>query len=137
MEETAIKEKLERAAKALFANQPNIFDFTSETGQTEWNLAHHLANEIYKFFPDLACDFDIIKVNSGDRRPDIIFHERGSHDANFLVIEVKRDGEPAGIRADVEKIKSFWFGGPLHYQFGAVVNLKSDKTYKVQVFKNN
>ncbi|MGA2733069.1 MAG: hypothetical protein ABSG35_10810 [Syntrophobacteraceae bacterium] len=44
MDKISIKKLLDQAVESLFANQPNIFDFTSETGQTEWNLAHHLAN---------------------------------------------------------------------------------------------
>jgi hypothetical protein len=52
MDERAIKTKLETAAKALIDNQPDIFDFTSETGQTEWNLTHHLAK--------LDCTFSLL-----------------------------------------------------------------------------
>src|SRR3989338_10260825 len=133
MNQAEIKEILEKAVEALFANQPNIFEFTSETGQSEWNLSHHLANEIQKLFNDFDCDLDIIKVNLGDRRPDIIFHKRGTNKSNFLVIEVKRDGQPADTRDDIEKIKSFWFGGRLNYGFGAVINLKSYRTYQIQV----
>ncbi len=35
--------------KNLFDTQPDIFEFTSQSGETEWNLAHHLANEIQKY----------------------------------------------------------------------------------------
>lgn len=35
MDQTEIKERLEMAVEALFTNQPNIFEFTSETGQSE------------------------------------------------------------------------------------------------------
>lgn len=136
MNEDAIKENLERAAAALFASQPNVFEFTSETRQSEWNLAHHLANEVCKFFVDFDCDLDVIKINIENRRPDIIFHKRGTNESNFLVIEVKRNGQPADIQSDIEKIKSHWFGDQLHYNFGAVINLRSNKTHQIQVLQN-
>jgi len=129
----ALTEILEKSAKALFANQPSIFDLTSETNQTEWNLAHHLANEIHKFFPKLDCDLDLIKPNLGRRRPDIVFHTRGSNDHNLLVVEVKRDGRTADLAEDLRKIKSYWFSDPLRYQFGAVIDLRTDKTYAIQM----
>ncbi len=85
MDESEIKETLEAAATSLYEGQPDIFDFTSETGQTEWNLAHHLANEIHEYFPACHCDLDITKRNFRNHRPDIIIHIRGSNDFNFLV----------------------------------------------------
>jgi hypothetical protein len=136
MDEAKIKEKLKAAVEALFTNQPNLFEFTSETGQTEWNVAHHLAIEVHKNFPGLDCDLDIVKVNLEKRRPDIIFHKRGTHKSNFLVIEVKRDGLPAEIRGAKEKIRSSWFGDRLNYRFGAVINIKGDKTCQIEVFQN-
>lgn len=136
MDEARIKEKLKASVEALFANQPNIFEFTSETRQTEWNLAHHLAIEVHKNFLGPDCDLDIVKVNLEKQRPDIIFHKRGTHESNFLVIEVKRDGQPAEIRADKKKIRLSWFRDPLNYQFGAIINIKGDKTCQIEVFKN-
>jgi len=131
-----IKGILETAISNLFANQPNIFDFTSETGQTEWNLACHYANEVHKLLPDFDCDTDITKVNLNRKRPDIIFHSRGSHKNNFLVIEVKRNGSEPKVNSDIRKIKKYWFNNRLCYQFGAVINIKNDKTKDVKVFKN-
>ncbi len=63
MDAKILEIKLKRAVGALFANQPNIYRFTSETNQTEWNLAHHLANEIHKEFNEFDCDIDISKKN--------------------------------------------------------------------------
>src|SRR5262249_33698096 len=102
----------------------------------EWNLAHHLACELREFFPSLDHDLDLTKHDYDERRPDIVFHKRGTHEANHLVVEVKRDGRPAKITADIEKIHAYWFRPPLQYEFGAVVNLRSDGTHEVQVFKN-
>jgi hypothetical protein len=136
MDETNVKKALSEAIGNLFEKQPNIFEFTSETGQTEWNLAHHLANEIHAYFPEFDCDLDLIKVNYDRRRPDIVIHKRGTNSSNFLVIEVKRDGDQRSMSDDVEKIKSNWFRGNLNYQFGAVVNLLNDKSSQVEVFKN-
>ena len=130
-----LKRKLEEAAARLFYRQPNIFEFAAETGQTEWNLAHHLANEIHDIFRDFDCDLDVTKRNYENRRPDIIIHKRGGHTKNFLVIEVKRDGHEDDLRADREKIEGHWFAEPLAYRFGAVINLCSDLTSQVEVFE--
>jgi len=136
MDETDVKKVLSEAISNLFEKQPNIFDFTSETGQTEWNLAHHFASEVAAYFPEYDCDLDLIKVNFDRKRPDIIFHKRGTNESNFLVIEIKRDGDARDIAHDIEKIKSNWFQGGLNYQFGAVVNLLSSKEGIVEVLKN-
>lgn len=131
-----VKELLEVAAECLFSNQPDIFDFTSESGDTEWNLAHHYANEVSKFLAGYDCDLEITKRNFSNKRPDIIFHKRSSCNQNFLVVEVKRNGSKADIDSDMKKIQENWFQECLCYQFGAVVNLKSDKTNNVAVCQN-
>ena len=120
----------------LFRNQPNIYDFTSETGQTEWNLAHHLANEISSLLPGLDCDLDVTKRNIEDRRPDMIFHKRGNNRHNFLVIELKRDGTRQGLCDDTRKIREDWFSQPLAYKFGALINLKHQYEPEIEVFEN-
>lgn len=134
MDEDLIRERLEEAARNLLRNQPNFFRFTSETHQTEWNIAHHFANELHKLFPGHDCDLDIVKPNLEKRRPDIILHERGSHIANFLVIEVKRD------RGDVDgallKIKEYWFSSRLRYQFGAVIVITEGEEPSASVIPN-
>jgi len=139
MDKKEIKKMLEVATGNLFDNQLDIFSFTSETGQTEWNLAHHLANEIHKYFADFHCDLDITKRNFSNRRPDIIIHKRDSYDFNFLVIEVKRNAtnQSDEIKHDRDKIKRDWFSNPLNYKFGAIINLKDNMTFEVEVIKNN
>jgi len=120
----------------MFERQPNILDFTPGTGQTEWNLAHHLAVELREFFPSLDYDLEIVKVNYEKRRPDIVFHRRGTHEANHLVIEIKRDGSAAEVADDIHKIESNWFRAPLHYEYGAMINLRSDGKHEIQVLTN-
>lgn len=136
MTESNVKSGLEQAITQLFERQPNIFEFTSETGQTEWNLAHHLAVEVHECFPPFDCDLDVVKRNYGNRRPDIILHKRGTHEANFLVIEVKLDGGPQDTDDDIKKIQEHWFTKPLCYEFGAVINLLTDSRHEVLVFQN-
>ena len=136
MNESELKSILERAVANLFERQSSIFEFTPETGQTEWNLTHHLAVELHAFFPSLDYDLDVVKRDYGNMRPDIVFHKRGTHESNYLVVEVKRDGNAREVEADIEKIHAHWFRNPLHYQFGAVVNLQSDGKHEIQVFKN-
>src|SRR5437667_6883966 len=131
MEENDLKASMEESATRLFARQPNIFGFTSATGQTEWNLAHHLAIELHGLFPDYDCDIDVMKRNFKNRRPDIILHSRGTHENNFLVVEVKWDGRPGELRHDLAKVATYWLQPPLRYRFGAVIDLRSDKTFSV------
>jgi hypothetical protein len=135
MTEHEIKQKLEQAVNQMLTNQPNFFDFTPETHESEWNISHHLANEVSIVFREYDCDFDIIKQNFEKRRPDIIFHKRGSHDDNFLVIEVKR--EQSGIKGDIEKIEKYWFQEPLAYKFGAVIVVNNHEDPTIVVIKNS
>jgi hypothetical protein len=136
MNESELNVVLERAISRLFERQPNIFEFTSETGQTEWNLAHHLAVELRELFPSLDHDLDVVKWNYENKRPDIIFHKRGTHEANHLVIEIKRDGNPREIDADIDKVRTYWFRPPLRYEFGAIINLRTDGKHEIQILKN-
>jgi len=133
MESDELSKTLNLAVQNLFQNQPNIFEFTSETNQTEWSLAHHLANEIHRFFPELDCDLDVTKANYDNRRPDIIFHKRGTHENNFLVIELKKDGGTRELEDDINKIREHWFSHPLSYQFGSVIDLRSDFSCKIMI----
>jgi hypothetical protein len=119
MDERQIGALINQAIVTMLANQPNFFDFTSETNQTEWNIAHHLAVELHALFNGYDCDVDVAKPNLGRNRPDIIIHKRGGHRDNFLVVEVKRN--VGDIWDDVQKIVAWWFEPRLLYRFGAVV----------------
>jgi len=136
MDEAIVKIKMEQAIEALFRRQPDIFDFTAETHQTEWNLAHHLANEIQGVFPHLQCDLEVVKANYENQRPDIVVHRRGTHKANYLIVEVKLDGTDSDLDSDTEKIRTQWFRPPLRYEFGAVIDLRTNGRHAVEVFKN-
>jgi len=127
-----IKNIISSSIKNLFNNQPDILTDTSQTTMTEWNLAHHLANEIAKYIFWLNNDFDISKKNYKNRRPDIIFHKRGINELNFLVIELKRND---CIEEDIKKIKQDWMGSPLFYRFGASVVIKNEKDWNVILFE--
>lgn len=133
LREEEIGQHIDRAIQRLIETQPDIFNFTSQTNQTEWNLAHHLANEVQKEFPELSCDVDLVKPNFEYRRPDIVLHKRGNHMNNFLVIEVKR--HEAQMHEDLDKIAKYWFAAPLNYQFGASVVL-NEKGHRVIIIKN-
>jgi hypothetical protein len=52
------------------------------------------------------------------------------------VIEVKRDGDPGELKADAVKVADYWFPPPLRYQFGAVIDLRRDRTFGVLLFHN-
>ena len=118
----------------LFQNQPTLSDFTSKTNQSEWNIAHHLANELHALFEAYDCDVDVIKPTLGARRPDIIIHKRGTHEDNAIVVELKRDD--ADVNSDIEKIKTYWFDARLNYQFGAAIAIDEGVALTVEVFEN-
>jgi hypothetical protein len=134
MDENQVRKLLEFAIIALSKHQSNLFESTNETHQSEWNIAHHYANEVSLIFKDHDCDVEMIKPNYDTKRPDIIIHKRGTHERNFLVIEVKRDVD--GIPTDIDKIKDWWFRTPLKYEYGAVVMLKDFVNAEVYVIKN-
>lgn len=87
---------------------------------TEWNFAHHLANEIAKYIFWLNHDIDVVKRNMNNHRPDIIFHKRGYNNMNFLVIEIKIG---RNLSRDIKRIKEDWMSNPLKYRFGASIKI--------------
>lgn len=117
----------------LFAKQPDVLTHTSATGMTEWNLGHHLANEINRYIFWLNHDLDVMKRNHENRRPDIIFHRRGINSLNFLVIEIKCTNY---IDGDIRKIKEDWMSDDLCYRYGASVVIRSQREFSVRVFEN-
>ena len=125
---------LTSAIRNLFDQQPDVLKNTSRTGMTEWNFGHHLANEIAKYIFWLNHDMDVMKRNYNNRRPDIIFHKRGSNGLNYLVIEIKCNNSTSGDR---KRIESDWMGDDLHYRFGATIVVNSVSDFKVTVFYKN
>ena len=105
----------------MWEEEPTLGRYTADTAEHELNLAFHYAQRLRGWFPWLDCDFDVQKRPLENQRPDIIFHRRGNHDENFLVVEVKRANNLAGGRSDLSKIRDRWFPEPLCYRFGASV----------------
>jgi len=101
---------------------------------TEWNLAHHLANEIGKYIFWLNNDIEVTKRNYDRHRPDIIFHKRGVNALNFLIIELKMHGN---TEEDIRKIKEDWMHPPLSYRFGASVVVRSKTNWTASIFEKN
>ena len=137
-EEQTLTRVIERTTERLFDRQPTLFDLTSESTQTEWNLAHHLANELHEtsLLSHFHCDLEVIKGSAGRKRPDIIFHSRGTHGNNFLVVEMKRDADRGELDQDLGKTRSYWFQPPYHYKYGCAVDIRSDRTSSVKVVRN-
>ena len=134
MNKRSIHKALTEASRTLLASQPDLFLFTSETHQTEWNITHHFANELHKLFDGYHCDLDVGKHNLGDRRPDIVIHKRGGHEANLLVVEVKRSR--SDVAGEIEKIRNWWFPPPLRYRYGAVVVINEGTQPFIAVIPN-
>src|SRR5258708_16736409 len=131
-----LEEVLNRAVRSFYERQPDVFKFTEETGPSEWNLAYHFSQDVAPFIPYLDLDVELLKRSHNNMRPDIVFHRRGVHKSNYLVIELKRDGSPSVIAKDVAKIREHWFRKPLSYQFGAAINLCANGIYEIQVLEN-
>lgn len=129
-----IADKLSLARQRLFEAQPDLFAFTDATHQSEWNLAHHYANEVHNIFPEYDCDSDVIKSEYGNMRPDIIVHKRGTHEFNLLVVEIKR--KRVDVQDDIRKITEHWFRPPLRYLFGAVVTICDTELPYICVLEN-
>ncbi|BBA70617.1 hypothetical protein [Geobacter sulfurreducens] len=117
----------------LFNKQQDVLTHTSATGMTEWNLGHHLANEINRYIFWLNHDLDVMKRNHENRRPDIIYHRRGINSLNFLVVELKCTNY---IDSDIRKIKEDWMGADLCYRYGASVVIRSQREFSVRVFES-
>ena len=125
-----MKELIERvlvsAATEMWEEESTLSEYTAATAEHELNLTFHYASSLRRWFPWLDRDFDVQKRPWANRRPDIIFHRRGNHDENFLVVEVKRANDLGGGRDDLSKIRKFWFSEPLCYCFGASVVLDEE-----------
>lgn len=125
------------ALRNLFERQPDLSSFTPQTNEREPNLSFHFANELWPYLFWLNCDLDVTKPDMESKRPDVIFHRRGTHLLNVLVVEVKRRKNPVGVKGDLKKIKNYWFGGQLAYCFGASVLLDEvARTFSVVLSSN-
>lgn len=130
-----IKNIIFSAITNLFKNQDDIFENTYQTNITEWNLSYHLSNELKEYIWWLNCDLDVTKRNYSNKRPDIIFHKRKKNSLNFLVIELKKNKHDN--KSDIDKIKDDWMRYPLHYRYGAYVNIWGIDKYEAILFDRN
>ncbi|KAF6615080.1 hypothetical protein ACT3XG_17370 [Paenibacillus polymyxa] len=119
--ENLVKNIIYSSIQNFFENEHDFFDYTSQTGMTEWNLTYHLCNELSKYIFWLNKEVDVTKRNYENKRPDIIFHKRRTNKFNFLVVEVKKN--PHDKRLDIIKLKEDWMKEPLEYRFGVYINI--------------
>ena len=112
--------------------------YTAETREHELNLKVHYMHLVEKRLPWLHFDTDVQKTNRGHKQPDGIYHRRGHHRLNFLVVEIKRQRDAAGADDDLEKIRNDWFAHPLSYRFGASVLLReNDRGFAIRLISND
>lgn len=126
-----VKMKIKTAVKNMFEEEKDINQFSSESGKSEWNLAHHLALRLMKEFESYSVDIEIPKLNVENRRPDIIIHRRGKNTDNYLIIEIKRDGTLEENNSDIKKIRTYWLGDPLKYKYGTFINFKNENKTEI------
>ncbi len=121
------------SVQKMFRNNPDLNEFTHLTDHHEPNLSFHFAIEMWQYLRWLNCDFDVWKEVQ-NKRPDLLFHHRGTCDENFLVVEVKRYSNRYVVDweacMDKEKIYKYWFGDDLHYRYGLSLVL-NEETFEV------
>jgi hypothetical protein len=125
------------AASSMWAKDPGLGAYSSETEQHELNLAFHYACELRNWLPWLKCDFDVSKrifrqtdgtfEKEKHKRPDIIFHRRKIQALNLLVVELKRKKTSPAAKEDLRRIRYHWMEAPYRYRFGASVIMADAK----------
>ncbi|RJE86317.1 hypothetical protein D3P07_19820 [Paenibacillus sp. 1011MAR3C5] len=133
--ENLIKNIIYSSIQNFFKNENDFFDYTSQTGMTEWNLTHHLCNELSKYIFWLNNEVDVAKRNYENKRPDIIFHKRRTNKFNLLVVEAKKNCNDK--RQDMNKLKMNWMMKPLSYRFGVYINIWGNQQYEAILIKRN
>lgn len=137
IEKDELETILNKAWLSMNDKQKNLFKLTKDSHQSEWNIAHHFANEIHEFFPYFDCDLELPKVAVLWKRPDIILHKRGDHSHNFLVIELKYNDSFIQTERDTQKITDYWFQKPYKYAFGAVGDIHQPGESHFMALKND
>jgi len=109
------QELTRQAAKAISDTQPEVW------GMPEWNICHHLANELAKKFEGFNLDVELRKQDG--RRPDIVVHQRGHNENNLIVFQVKIKPSTASIQEDLDKIRNTFFQEPYSYKYGIFLSV--------------
>ncbi len=147
MDLLALQKKITSAISKLLI----LDSFLLENNLNERTISCRLAKYIGDCFPnfsnwDVDCEynrdhdnpkrlnFKVENVKTDDTEaktvyPDIIIHERYVPN-NLLIIEIKKEAQPSGIKNDSRKIKKFI--EQKKYQFGLFINLKTDKDFGVK-----
>ncbi|MCV4230540.1 hypothetical protein OHJ21_05100 [Virgibacillus sp. LDC1] len=126
--ETLIRNLIYSSIQNFFQNENDFFEYTSQTGMTEWNLTHHVSNELSKYIFWLNHELDVTKLEYKRKRPDVIFHKRASNRFNFLVVEAKKNRRDK--QRDIQKIEEHWMSKTLNYRFGAYINIWGPNQFK-------
>lgn len=103
------------AAERITSEQPAVWRMS------EWNICHHLAIELGKTFADFNIDVELVKDDG--RRPDIVIHERDTHDRNLAVFQVKVRPSAQDVVDDLGKISGTFFREPYHYKYGVFLSV--------------
>jgi hypothetical protein len=109
----AVAAKLDSCIELFLRNDANLLGLNAN----ERALTHKFAEYLAKRFPswDVDCEYDRLFQEAKRMRirgdlarviPDIIIHHRNTK-KNLLVIEAKKDDDPQGEAADLEKLREF------------------------------
>lgn len=122
--EKPIKEKIERAIRALLKN--DLFLLINDLD--EWAISHKLAEYLQQEFPDWHVDVEYnrdkeqLKRLEGELfRPDIIVHIRDTNN-NLLAVEVKKSNNLETLHVDKDRLKKLTSSkGKYEYKYGLLV----------------
>lgn len=111
----------------------------------EYNRMHGGVEDVEYISKTLNLKAEEVKSDSIDGPtvfPDIIVHERGNNDNNYIVIEVKKKEFAEKIRRDGETYKDFdksklrAYTKELKYERGIYLEFDKDKVSEINFFQN-
>jgi len=78
--------------------------------------------------PKRLMNFGLVSADDTEARtvfPDVIVHRRGRNNANYLVIEFKKDTNPVPLKVDAAKLQGFQADDRLRYRFALLIVLRT------------
>jgi len=140
MDEHEIYMKVRKALELFFLQDHELL----ERGVNERSISHKIAEHLQYVFRgyDVDCEYNRHGVEikrAGKKKrvfPDIVVHQRGSDEANILVLEVKKVNSKY-YKNDVEKLKVLT-GRQFRYKSGLllVFNTEGKLLSSVRCFQN-
>ncbi len=91
----------------------------------EYNRDHHDERVLAKKLGIRAQSIRSDDTSGTTVYPDIVVHQRGTNDNNWLVVEIKKDANEQGAQQDKAKLEKFV--EQLHYKYGLFINFQTGR----------